>query len=334
MATALGLGITTVARALKDDPKISARTRASVQEMARQLGYRPNRAGLRLRTGKTNVISLVLDTHEQVGSFISEMIFGITEALADTPYHLIVTPYSSQKDPMKPIRYLVETASVDGIIISRIEPDDERVRYMMEHGMPFATHGRTFAGLQHAFHDFDNENFARIAVQRLAKLGRKRIALLAPPADLSFHDHMRRGFKLGLAEHGLEEVPFDHVTNDNTIQELRQAIREVFRQKTAPDGIINSSGGISGTGGALLAIVAGLADAGAVAGREVDIVTKQLYKDVPLVREEYHIVHEDVREAGRDLARSVIGVIEGEPVSRFQRLAVPAEVIWHAPEIL
>ncbi|MBX4967731.1 LacI family DNA-binding transcriptional regulator [Rhizobium binae] len=334
MATALGLGITTVARALKDDPKISARTRASVQEMARRLGYHPNRAGLRLRTGKTNVISLVLDTHEQVGSFISEMIFGITEALADTPYHLIVTPYSSQKDPMKPIRCLVETASVDGIIISRIEPDDERVRYMIEHGMPFATHGRTFAGLQHAFHDFDNENFARIAVQRLAKLGRRRIALLAPPADLSFHDHMRRGFKLGLAEHGLEEVPFDHVTNDNTIQELRQAIREVFRQKPAPDGIINSSGGISGTGGALLAIVAGLADAGAVAGREVDIVTKQLYKDVPLVREEYHIVHEDVREAGRDLALSLVGVIEGEPVSRFQKLAVPTEVIWHAPEIL
>lgn len=305
-----------------------------MQELARQLCYRPNRAGLRLRTGKTNVISLVLDTHEQVGSFISEMIFGITEALADTPYHLTVTPYSSLKDSMKPVRYLVETASVDGIIISRIEPDDERVRYMIEHGMPFATHGRTFAGLQHAFHDFDNENFARIAVQRLAKLGRRRIALLAPPAELSFHDHMRRGFKLGLAEHGLEEVPFDHVTNDNTIQELRLAIREVYRQKAAPDGIINSSGGISGTGGALLAIVAGLADAGAVAGREVDIVTKQLYKDVPLVREEYHIVHEDVREAGRDLARSLIGVIEGEPVSRFQKLAVPTKVIWHAPEAL
>jgi LacI family transcriptional regulator len=149
IATALGLGVTTVSRALRDDPKIGLKTRMSVQEEARNLGYRPSRAGLRLRTGKTNVISLVLDTQEQVGSFVSEMIFGITEALAGTAYHLIVTPYSRLKDAMEPIRYLVETESVDGIIISRIEPDDERVRYMLEHDMPFATHGRTFAGLQH-----------------------------------------------------------------------------------------------------------------------------------------------------------------------------------------
>lgn len=332
VATALGLGITTVARALKNDPKISAKTRSSVQKMAQQLGYRPNRAGLRLRTGKTNVISLVLDTHEQVGSFVSEMIFGITEALAGTQYHLMVTPYSSLKDSMEPVRYLVETASVDGIIISRIEPDDERVRYMVEHNIPFATHGRTFAGLQHAYCDFDNEAFTRIAVRRLANLGRKRIVLLAPPADLSFHDHMRKGLRAGLAECGLPEIPFGDVTNDSSIQQIRHAIREIFTQESPPDGIINSSGGVSGTGGALLGIIYGLADAGVVAGREVDIVTKQLYKDVPLLREQYHIVHEDVREAGRELARGLLGVIDGEPVSEFQKIVVPSKVIWHMPE--
>ena len=31
------------------------------------------------------------------------------------------------------------------------------VRYMIEHGMPFATHGRTSMGLGHAYHDFDNQ---------------------------------------------------------------------------------------------------------------------------------------------------------------------------------
>lgn len=333
IANALGLGVTTVSRALRDDAKISLKTRMSVQEAARNLAYRPSRAGLRLRTGKTNVISLVLDTQEQVGSFVSEMIFGITEALSGTSYHLIVTPYSRLKDAMEPIRYLVETESVDGIIISRIEPNDERVRYMLEHDMPFATHGRTFAGLQHPYYDFDNAAFARIAVRRLANLGRKRLALLAPPADLSFHDHMRQGFQRELLQHGLEEVRFQAVTNDNSIEQIRYAVRDLMRQPVRPDGIVSSSGGVSGTGGALLAIIAGLADAGVSPGREVDIVTKQLFKTLPIFREQYHIVHEDVRDAGRELTRALIGAIDGRPVEQLQSLAVPADVIWQIPEI-
>ena len=138
-----GLGVTTVSRALKDAPEIGEETRRRVQLVARQVGYRPNRAGVRLRTGKTNVISLVLNTEEQIGGFVSDMIYGISEHLAQTPYHLIVTPYSRTNDPLEPVRYVVETGSADGIIISRTEPDDKRVRYMLERGFPFATHGRT-----------------------------------------------------------------------------------------------------------------------------------------------------------------------------------------------
>lgn len=327
IATKLGLGVTTVSRALKDGPELSLETRKSVQQTARELGYRINRAGLRLRTGKTNIISLVLDTQEQIGSFVSEMIFGITDGLAETPYHLIVTPYSRLANAMEPIKYLVETGSVDGVIISRIEPDDERVRYMLLHEMPFVTHGRTSTGAQHPFQDFDNEAFAWIAVKRLAELGRKRIALLAPPSDLAFYNHMRQGFSMGIAEHGLEEVPFDVVSNDDTMDDIGRAIRDLLRQPVKPDGIVSGSGGASGTGGSTFALIAGLEEAGMVLGREVDIVAKQLFERLPLFRQQLHVVHEDVRDAGRALAKSLIGAIEGEPVSQLQNLVVPTKVI-------
>ena len=169
-----GLGVTTVSRALKDAPEIGEETRRRVQLVARQVGYRPNRAGVRLRTGKTNVISLVLNTEEQVIGFVSDLIYGISEELAQTPYHLIVTPYSRINDPMEPVRYVVETGSADGIIISRTEPKDPRVRYMTERGFPFATHGRTDMGIEHPFHDFDNRAYAVEAVRKLAALGRKQ----------------------------------------------------------------------------------------------------------------------------------------------------------------
>ena len=192
-----GLGITTVSRALKDAPDIGAETKERVRLVARQVGYQPNRAGVRLRTGKTNVISLVLSLEEEVMGLTSPIVIGISEVLADTPYHLVVTPYSSSKDALAPVRYVLDTGAADGVIISRTEPKDPRVALMMERNFPFATHGRTDMGLIHPYHDFDNEGYAYEAVRRLAELGRKRIVLLQPPPHLAFHRHMRRGFERG-----------------------------------------------------------------------------------------------------------------------------------------
>src|SRR5688572_27060462 len=236
-----GLGVTTVSRALKDAPEIGEETRRRVQLVASQVGYRPNRAGVRLRTGKTNVISLVLDTEEQVGSFVSDLICGISEQLVQTPYHLIVTPYTRGSDPLDPVRYVVETGSADGLIISRTEPDDRRVRYMRERAFPFATHGRTDMGLQHPFHDFDHYAFAAEAVRTLASLGRRRIALLAPPSTLSYHYHMRDGFADTLAELGLTEVPFHGVTVDTPIEQISARTLQMVR-RDRPDGIVSGAG--------------------------------------------------------------------------------------------
>lgn len=319
-----GLGVTTVSRALKDAPDIGQDTRRRVQLVAQQIGYRPNRAGVRLRTGKTNVISLVLDTQEQVGGFVSDIVYGVSEEIARTPYHLVITPYSRDKDPMEPVRYVVETGSADGVIISRVEPDDARVRYMSERGFPFATHGRTRQP-SHPFHDFDNAAFARIGVRRLAELGRRRLALLAPSMALSYAHHTRHGFTDALAECGLAEAPLPGVNADSSLEQIRDATVELMRRERRPDGIVSS------TGGAAFALVAGIEAAGLQLGRDVDIVSKQSFRLLPVFRPQIHVVNEDFRQAGRDLARAVLGAIAGRPVAELQSLVVPSEVIGPEP---
>ena len=315
-----GLGVTTVSRALKDAPDIGQETKRRVQLVARQVGYRPNRAGVRLRTGKTNVISLVLDTDDQIMGFVSDIIYGVSEALADTPYHLIVTPYSRERDPMDPVRYVVETGSADGIIISRTQPDDPRVRYMMARGLPFAAHGRTEMEVTHPYHDFDNEAFGRMAVQRLAALGRRRLALLAPPTSLTYHRHTAAGFEAALAEAGATHVPLNAITIDQSMEVIRRHVGEVMRRASRPDGIVSSAGA------ATLAVVAGIEDAGLAVGRDVDIVSKQSTMLLQLFRPQLHVVNEDFRLAGRELAKAVLGWIEGKDPRTLQSLAVPEAV--------
>ena len=47
-----GLGVTTVSRALNDAPDIGQATKERVRLVAKQIGYRPNRAGVRLRPAR------------------------------------------------------------------------------------------------------------------------------------------------------------------------------------------------------------------------------------------------------------------------------------------
>ncbi len=313
-----GLGITTVSRALKDAPDIGAETKERVRMVARQLGYQPNRAGVRLRTGKTNVIALVLSIDEEIMGFSSQMVFGISEVLSGTPYHIVVTPHSHSKDPMQPVRYILDTGSADGVIISRIEPDDARVRLLTEQNMPFATHGRTDAGLVHPYHDFDNEAYARQAVQRLVARGRKRIALLQPPSKLTYYSHTRAGFLAGLREFGAEEVAL-HATIDTPLAEIRDAVEALMRSPDAPDGIICSSGS------AAISVNAGIEAAGKRVGRDVDMVSKQSAPILNWIRPEIITAYEDVRLAGRELAKAVIASIDGVAPDMLQSISQP---VW------
>ena len=54
-----GLAVPTVSRALGGASDLAEDTKKLVRRVADSIGYVPNRAGVRLRTGRTNVITLV-----------------------------------------------------------------------------------------------------------------------------------------------------------------------------------------------------------------------------------------------------------------------------------
>ena len=76
LARLSGFAVATVSRALSDAPDIGDNTKNLVKHIAEAVGYVPNRAGVRLRTGKTNVISLLLPmTDEETKELAEEAIF-------------------------------------------------------------------------------------------------------------------------------------------------------------------------------------------------------------------------------------------------------------------
>ena len=310
-----GLGVTTVSRALKDADDIGADTKERVRLVAKQLGYRPNRAGVRLRTGKTNVIALVLGMDAEIMSMTGQMVYGINETLADTQYHLVLTPHMHSTDPMSPVRYIVETGSADGIIISRTEPDDARVRFLIEHGIPFATHGRTDMGIHHPFHDFDNEFFAYNAVSKLVAKGRRKIALLPPPEHLMYGQHSRAGFQRGLKDFGPAHAQVLPITTEDNTMVQKQAVEALMRSADAPDGLICCSGSSA------IAAAAGIDAAGSRIGVDIDMATKEAANVLKWFHPEIMSMNENFALAGRELARAVMSSIGGADAQTLQSIS-------------
>ncbi len=319
IASETGLAIATVSRALKDAPDIGEETKRRVRETAERLGYRPNRAGVRLRTGKTNVIALVLSAEADVMNHTSQLLYSIARTLKGTAFHLVVMPFFPEEDPLTPIRYIVETGSADGIILNQTRPDDPRVRYMAERGFPFATHGRTDMGLDHAYFDYDNEAYGRVAVRRLAARGRKRLMIIAPPRAHSYARHMLTGFSDEAAHLGLSFEVAEDYTSDSPGGVIEDGVAQRYLASNPPEGLV------LGSTTASMAAVAGAERAGKVLGQDFDAVGKEAIPFLNRFRREMIVLHEDVGKAGHFLAKAIMAAIERRAPDQSQYLDRPEE---------
>lgn len=317
IAALTGLSVASVSRALKDASDIGEDTKARVREVAHQIGYRPNRAGVRLRTGRTNVIALVMSAEADVMNHTSRLIYSVATALRGTPFHMIVFPFFPDEDPMNPIRYIWETGSADGVIINQIQPNDPRVAFMTEHGMPFATHGRSDMGIDHPFYDFDNDAFCRLVVEVLVERGRRNLALLSPPPEQSYGQHMITGFLAAAAALGVKAQVISGINSDSASAQIETCINALLSGPDRPDGIV-----VGSTTAAMTTVAAGEM-AGLVLGRDFDVGAKEAIPILRRFRKDIIVVREDVGRAGDFIARAVMAAIENRDAASLQGLDQP-----------
>lgn len=317
IAELTGLAVTTVSRALGGAPQIALETRQKVQQVADEIGYLPDRAAQRLRTGRTNVITLVLDPHEEILGFSTSLIRGLTEALRNTPYHLVVTPHFANVSSLDPVRHIIRNRMADGIVFSRTEPFDERVKLSLEHDFPFVCHGRTELGTPHAYVDFDNFSFAYEATKRLIANGRKRLAIILPPRRFTFFQHVQYGFMSAVRENGVAFEIADGVDLDSSADDIRAYVFNRMSQPNPPDGYV-CGGEVSA-----LAVMAALSDRGLTPGTDVGIVAKQTSGLFDLVRPQVDTIYEDIADAGLRMGQILLATIGGRNPAELQILQSP-----------
>ncbi len=312
-----GLAVPTVSRALNDAPDIKSATKVRVREIAEGIGYVPNRAGVRLRTGRTNVISLVLSTQHDLTNHTGSLISSIAGALQGTPFHMNVTPYFPNEDIMKPIRYIVETRSADAVILNQVAPNDERVRYLMDKNFPFVTHGRSLWCDQHPYYDFDNEIVGDRAMRKLADRGRRNILLIAPPRDQFYAKHTIDGCERAAKDLGIAITTHPTITSDFPRIPLTDEIADFLQKYPEIDGIICAS-----TSSAM-ASVASLERIGRNLGEDIDVFAKEAVSILEWFRPGILTVFEDVTIAGDFVARAAMQAVKNPDAPPMQCLEKP-----------
>ncbi len=317
IAALTGLAVPTVSRALGGASDISVATRARVRSVADEIGYVPNRAGVRLRTGRTNVISLVLSSEHEVMNHTARLISAVASGLRETPFHLNITPYFADEDPMKPIRYIVETRSADAVIFNQTRHEDPRVAYLRSVGFPFATHGRTVWSHEHAYYDYDNAAFGALGVAELAARGRRNILLVAPPTEQRYGRDMIIGAETKGREHGVEVRVLSGATSDDAMQETEVAIDAHIASGAKLDGLICGSNASS------IAAMSSVERAGLVLGDTVDLFSKEVVPLLRRIRPSILTVHEDLGETGNFLARAAMAAVLSPEKPPMQFLEVP-----------
>ena len=318
LAQGLGLSVSTVSKALKGAPDVGAQTIAKVRQFAAAAGYEPDLRGVKLRTGRTFLLyyqKAVAPLQDVPDSIVAAQIETIASCLAGTPYQLQIIPWNTAtEDPLPAIRRIVEGKLADGILLDTTQPQDARVRYLLEHAMPFVTFGRTELVSDHPYVDADNEEAAFLATQYLIQRGHRRIALISPPLHYTYALQRRRGYWSALKRAGLAVDPALLCEGGQDARVARSIALQLARMEDAPTGFVCANEVAS------MGVMAGLRDAGRTPGVDVELVSRDGAFISDYLSPPLPTLFLDIRTVASTLCDFLLRRIQGESAETLQRV--------------
>ncbi len=113
ISQALGISISTVSRALKDHPDISAATKKRVTELAQTLDYEPNANAINLRTKSKKVFGLMVPSVSN--TFYDSFMSAVEEECRASGYSIIIMQSAEDPEQEKNIIRIYRQNQVAGI---------------------------------------------------------------------------------------------------------------------------------------------------------------------------------------------------------------------------
>lgn len=182
LARAAGVSVSTVSKALNDNGRMAAETRARIKRIAADIGFRPNALARGLLSSRSFTIGLL--TNDTYGRFTLPVMAGISEALVDHGVSVFLCAIEDDPALGKIHVDAMLDKQVDGIIATGKRVD--RSLPVDLAGLPVpVVYAFTAGTAESVTFTADDAQGARLAAAWLKEIGRRRLAHVTGPRDFA-----------------------------------------------------------------------------------------------------------------------------------------------------
>ena len=241
IAERLNVTASTVSRALNGNPRISDNTRKAVLRAARELDYEPNQIASALRSGRTQLIGMLVPTINR--AFFSSIIRGVEEVANSLDYRVIVSQsneiFENEENAVKAFL----NARVDGIIASIGKNTEHFNHYkqVLDRGLPLVLFDRTTPQLQTGQVVIDDYQGAYMATAHLIEQGCERIVHFTSERKIDIYKERHRGYVNALQDYGIEPNHSLVFSGNLQLEDGRAHAKQLIKGKVDFDAIFSAS---------------------------------------------------------------------------------------------
>lgn len=250
VADYLGISVSTVGRALSEDPRISAETRLRVRAASEALGYVENGPARMMRGGSSKLVGLVLPDIRN--TFYSTIAQSMSQCLDEAGFHVALSVANDDRDvEARHVKDFVSARVAGIVIVPTASPRRETVATLAN--TPFVQLLRRAPALRSDWFGIDDTECVRQGTRHLLELGHRRIAYVGGPVDLPTGADRVAGFRKALAEAGAAPGEAQEVLGGTTDEFGHDAVEQLMRRRRRPTALV--CGAVRVTSGVVEALV-------------------------------------------------------------------------------
>lgn len=223
VARLAGVSVATVSQVLRGTKRFTPEVEARVRAAARELGYLPDLRASALRTGRSDIVGVLLP---DLSNPYFPALLNALEVAARAAGLLVLVHDSGNEVGLE--RHALErlaSVRVDGLLWVPSDASVAGAKALPRRDLPVVTLDRPLPGRDAVYSD--HAQGGRLLARHLLALGRRRVALLAGPAELPSARARRRGFLEAfepLAPVFEGAAAFTHRLPEPVRRRLRQAV--------------------------------------------------------------------------------------------------------------
>jgi DNA-binding LacI/PurR family transcriptional regulator len=201
VAELAGVSVKTVSNVVNDFPYVRPATRAKVQSVLDELGYRPNLTARNLRSGRTGVIALAVPELDE--PYFSELASEVVRAAIDVGLTVLIDETGGDRERERAVVAGLRGQMIDGVLLSPLALRESDLQQGAS-AVPVVLLGERLGSSLADHVAIDNETAARELTEHLIAAGRTRIAVVGAQRPPYGHTGRLRikGYRAALAAAG------------------------------------------------------------------------------------------------------------------------------------